>query len=90
MSCVLGVLSQPETEVEANLDQVGDIAGFGFSGGCRCSRIGLDDAKGGGLLFLYKFFLNAVVFKLNGEAPFQSGVVLGIWDFYAVGKATRR
>ena len=74
MSCVLGVLSQPETEVEANLDQVGDIAGFGFSGGCRCSRIGLDDAKGGGLLFLYRFFLNAVFFKLMGQTHVQSNV----------------
>ena len=74
MSCVLGVLSQYDTEVEAELDQVGNVTGFGFSVSCRCSHYIVDNAKEGGLRLLDRWVLDALGLKLPGEAPVHSGV----------------
>ena len=52
MSGVLGVLTWPEAEVEAELDPVRDMTGFGVGDGGRRGHNGLDGSKGGGLLFL--------------------------------------
>ena len=50
MACALGVFTVPKTEVEPQLDQVGDMTGFGVGrGGCRCHD-GVDDAQGSGIL----------------------------------------
>ena len=78
MSVVLGVISGPEADIEAQLDQVGDVMGIWFRGFYGRVHDDVDDSKRGGLLLFDKFYLNAVVFKLNGEAPVQSGVGLGI------------
>ena len=68
MSRVLRVLTQPEAEVETKLDQVVKMTGFGVGVCCLCDHNGVDGAKGGGLVLLYRWFLNAVGFKLTGEA----------------------
>ena len=43
MSCVLGVLTRPEVEVEAKLYQVRNVTGFC---GYPCGHDGVDDEKG--------------------------------------------
>ena len=48
----LGALAQPELEVQAQLDQVVNLTGYGFGVGGRSGHNILDDAKGGGLLSL--------------------------------------
>ena len=78
VTCALGVLARPEIEVEAQLDQTGNMAGFGVRGCGRCGHDGLDDAEGGGLISLDRRVLNTVGFKLTGKASIQSGVGLGV------------
>ena len=87
MTGALGVITQPESELEARLDQVGDVSGFGFGGGGFRNHNGLDDSKGGGFLSLDKWFLDAIGFKLTAEAPVQSGVGLGVWRISWFGEA---
>ena len=45
----LRVFTGLEAEVEANGDQVGDVAGYGVGGGSCLGDDGLDDPKGGSL-----------------------------------------
>ena len=47
MTSALDVFTQPEVEVEALLDQVSDISGFGVGGGGYCGHAGVDNTKGG-------------------------------------------
>ena len=68
MTSALGVIAQPEAEVEAQLDQVGNMTGFGVGFGGHRSQFGLDNAKGGGLLLFDRKVLDAIYFKLTGEA----------------------
>ena len=83
----LGVFTRHEAEGEYQLDQVGDMTGFGVGGDGRCGHDELDNANGGGLFSFDRKFLNAVGLKLAGEASVQSGAGLGVWRFYRVGKA---
>ena len=46
ISWALGLITRHEEEVEEKLDQVGDMTGFGVSGGCRHGHNGLDNSKG--------------------------------------------
>ena len=48
----LGVVTGLESELEAHLDQISNMAGFRVVGGGSCGHDGLDDSKGGGLLML--------------------------------------
>ena len=83
----LGVLVRPEAEVVAQLDQIGDVTGFGVGdGGCR-GQYQLDDAKGDSLLSLERWVLNAVGFNLTCEASIQYGVGLGFWRLSRVREA---
>ena len=43
---VLGVFVRPGAEIEARLDQVGDLPGFGVGGDGRCSHDGVDNSEG--------------------------------------------
>ena len=83
----LGVFTRPEAEVDAQLDQVGDLTGFGVGGDGRCGYGGVDNAKGGGLFLFGRRFLDAVVFNLTGEAYVQSVVRLGVCKLSKVGNA---
>ena len=74
----LGVFTQPEAEVEAQLDQVGDMTGFGVGGGGCYVHDGMDNSKGGSFFSFDRRVLNVVGFKLIGEASVQSGVGLGV------------
>ena len=78
MTSALVVFAQPEAEVEAQLDQVGDMKGFGVGGDVHRGHNGLDNSKGYSLLFFDRRVLGAIGFKLVGEAYVQSGVGLGI------------
>ena len=42
----LGVFVQPEVDVESQLDQVGDMSGFGVGGGGHCGQNGVDNDEG--------------------------------------------
>ena len=79
MAGALGVFTQPEAEVEAQCDQVGDLTGFGVVGCGHCSHDGVENAKGGGLFLFDSRVIYTVVFKLVGELSVQSGVGLGVW-----------
>ena len=85
----LGEFARPEAEVEAQLDQVGDMSGFRVGGGGCCSHDGVDNAKGGSLFLFYQRILDAVGFKLTGEASLRSSVRLGAWRISRVGEAIR-
>ena len=43
----LGIFAGPDTEVEAQLDQVNYFSGLWVGGGGSCGHNGLDDAQGG-------------------------------------------
>ena len=75
----LDVFTPPEVEVEFQLDQVGDTTGFGVGGDGRCNQDGGDNTEGGGFILFDWRVLDAVGFKLEGEATVQSGVGLGVW-----------
>ena len=62
---------------------------FWVSGSCFCGHDGVEDTKGGGHLSPNKWVLNAVGFKLTGEAPVQYGVGLGVWGISWAGEATQ-
>ena len=49
VTSALDVFTQPEAEVEAQLDQVGDMSGFGVGGGGRCSHDRVDNVEGDGI-----------------------------------------
>ena len=82
----LGIFTQPEAEVEAQLDQVGNYTGFGVEGDGRSVHDGVDNAEGDGLFLFDQRVLNAVGFK-TGEAYVQSDVSLGVWSLSEVGEA---
>ena len=75
----LGVFIQPEAGVEAQLDQVGNMTGLGVRGGVGCGQDGANNAEGGGLFLFERRVLDAVGFKMTGEASVQPGAGLGIW-----------
>ena len=77
MACALGVFAVPEAELEAQLDQVGDVAGLWVGGGGSRGHGGLGDAKGGIYFLLDGGNFNPVSFKFPGEAPVQAGVGVG-------------
>ena len=81
MAGALGVFARPESEVEAQCDQVGDLMGFGVGGDDRCAHDGVDNSEGGGLLSFEQRVLDAVVFKLTGEMPLSSP----LWDWASGG-----
>ena len=87
VTSALGVFTQPEAEVEAQLDQVGYITFFGGGGGGRCGHDGMDNTEGGSILSFDRKVLDAIGFKLTGEASVQSGLGLGVWKFSRVGEA---
>ena len=72
--------------MESQLDQVGNMSGFGVGGGCRHGHNVLDNAKGSGPFLFYQRVLDAVGFKLMGEAFVQFGVGLSVWRLYQVGE----
>ena len=47
MTGTLGVFTRPESEVEAQLEHIGYMWGFGIGGGGRSGHDGVDNAKGG-------------------------------------------
>ena len=47
----------------------------------------MDDIKGGGIIYLYRWGIDAVVFRLIGEAHVQSSVGLSVWGVSWVGEA---
>ena len=87
---VLRVFTQPEAEAEAQLDQVGKMTGFGFGGGGHRGHNGSDNTKEDNLLSFERRVLNAVGFKLMGEASVQSSVGLGVWRISRVREAIRK
>ena len=83
----LGVLIRTDSEVEAQLGQVGNVTGFWVGDiGCRVHDEVYND-KGGGLLSLDRRVLNVVGFNLTGEASVQSGVGLFVGRISWVGEA---
>ena len=63
MACAIGVFAGPKAAVEPQLDQVGDIPGFGVRGvGCR-GHDGVDDTQGCGLFPLDWGIFNPLIFE---------------------------
>ena len=83
----LGVLERPETEVQAKLDQSGNMTDFGVGGGGCHGHNGLDDAKGEDLLLLDRGVLDTVGFTMIDKAPVQSRVRLGVCKISCVKNA---
>ena len=78
MPSVLGVLTGPDAKLEYQLYQVDEMSGLwvGIWGGCW--QYGMDDAKGGGLLFLDGWILDTIGFNLPGKASIQASVGMGV------------
>ena len=74
MYCVIGVLAQQREDLEAKLGQVGDMMCFWFGGGCGCGHNGVEYTKGDGIILLDRWVLDAIGFKLMGDAPVQYSV----------------
>ena len=60
MPCLIGVLARPEAEVYFKLDQVRNMTGFGMVGGFSFRHDVLDDAKGGGIVSIYRCILGSI------------------------------
>ena len=54
------------------------MTGFGVGGGGRCGHNGLDNSEGESLFLFYRRVLDAIGFKMIGEASIQFGVGLGV------------
>ena len=66
------------------------MTGLGVGGDGRCGRYGVDNDEGGGLFFFDQRVLDAVGFKLAGDASVQSGVGLGVWRLSGGRRPSRR
>ena len=66
------------------MGQSGDVSGVKIGGLCVFFNDGMNDSEGGGILSLDQWVLDAIGFKLTGEALVQSGVGLGVWGFYGI------
>ena len=62
------VFAGPKAEIESQLYQDGNVEGIWVGGRGGCFHDGMDYANRGGLLLLDGWVLDAVVFKLLGEA----------------------
>ena len=82
---VLGVFAVPDAEVEAQLDQVGDVPGLWVGGGGSRRQDGLEDNQVGEFFLLDWRIFNTIHFELAGEAPVQANVSLGVWGLLGVG-----
>ena len=60
---------------------------FGLVGGGVFCHYGMVYSKGGGILLLDLWVIDAVGFKLMGKVSIQSGVGLGVWGFSEIGEA---
>ena len=87
VASALGVFIQSEAEVEAQVDQIGNLTGFGVGREGGCGNNGMHDAKWYGLFLFDRRVLKAVGFKLLGKTSAQSGMGLGVERFSWVGKA---
>ena len=76
VACVLGVFAGPEAEVEAQLDQVGDVVGLGVRSLGSCGHNGVNDSQEDGFFPLDWGVLDPVGFELPGEALVETGVRL--------------
>ena len=83
----LGVFSGPEAKVEAQLDQVGNVAGIWVRFRGSCNHDGLDNAKGGGFSLIDWEIFNPVSFDFSDQALVRAGVTLGVRGISGVGEA---
>ena len=81
----LGVFAVPEAEVEAQLDQVGNVPGLWVGGGGSCGHDGLDNAQGDGFSLLDWRIFYPISFELTGKVPVQADVSLGVGGISGVG-----
>ena len=82
----LCVFAGLHAEVEANGDQVGDVAGSGVGGGSCLGDDGLDDPEGGCLFSSDWGIFEAVGLKFPCEVLFEPSVCLGVSRFSGVGQ----
>ena len=87
ISSILGVLSVPDAEVEAQLDQYINVAGLWIGGFYGCFHDGMNDAKRGVLLLFYWWSLDSIDFKLMGEVLVHYSVGPSVWSFSGIGEA---
>ena len=87
MTGALCVFTRTEAEVEAQLDQVGNMTGFGVEGGGCHGHDGLENSERDGLFLFDRRFLDVVGFKLMSEASVQSSVGLVVWRLSRVREA---
>ena len=72
----LDVITGPEAEVEAQLDYVDNVAGFGVGGRSSHGHYEMGDPKGEKLITIDGGILDNVSFEVTGEALVQAGVSL--------------
>ena len=84
MASALCVLTQPEAEVEYQLDQVGNVPGLWVGGGGSRSQDELDDAQGGEFFPLEWRIFNLISFELAGESLVQADMSLGVGGFSGI------
>ena len=80
----LCVFAGPETKVEANGDQVGNVVGSGVVGGSCRGDDGVYDSQGGGLFLLEGGIFEPVGLELPREAFVEPGVCLRVGRFSGV------
>ena len=78
----LGIFTQPEAEVEAQLDQVGNVPGLWVGGGGSCGHNGMEDTHGGGFYPIDWGIFYPINFELAGGALVQSDVSLVVGGIY--------
>ena len=76
VACALDVLTRSETEVEAQLDKVGNMVGLGIRGGCYLGHNGVNDSQGDRFFLPEWEILNPVGIELLDEVLVKTGVSL--------------
>ena len=78
MACALDIFTGLKAEVEPQLDQVGNMPGFGVGGGGCRRHNGVDDAQVGGILPLDWEIFDPIKCALLVKVLVQADVSLGV------------
>ena len=76
VACALDVLTRHETEVEAQLDKVGNMVGLGIRGGYCLGHNGVNDSQGDRFFLPEWLSFHLVGIELLDEVLVKTGVSL--------------
>ena len=76
VASAIGLVTGPQADVEAQLEQVGDVVDLGVGGGYCRDQNGVNNSRGGGFYLPDWVILDPVGLELRGETLVNTGVNL--------------